>query len=309
MYTIFATPKPFQGHEAIIQKNAIASWLRLHRDCEVILFGDEPGAAAVAEQFGIRHVPEVLRSEFGTKRLDHIFARAQQIARHRLLCYANCDIVLPRAFGEALTRVASWSSEFLLIGKRWDTPLTEPIDFSSGDWEEKVRDIALRFGNQQLACAVDYFAFSRGLFADVPPFVVGRVYWDHWLVWKARSMKVPVVDASADILAIHQNHDFAYHPAGLKGLKTDVESKRNRSFAGGQLHLYTIEHATHELAEGRIRSKSGSWHVPVTSLVRTYSTQLWYWLLKSTFTARHTLGLHRGAMAQLQRRFRSLSRG
>lgn len=30
MLTIFATPKPFQGHVGIIQRNAIGSWVRLH---------------------------------------------------------------------------------------------------------------------------------------------------------------------------------------------------------------------------------------------------------------------------------------
>lgn len=40
--TIFAMPKPFGGHIATIQKNAIRSWARL-RPAQIILFGDEPG--------------------------------------------------------------------------------------------------------------------------------------------------------------------------------------------------------------------------------------------------------------------------
>lgn len=94
MLTIFATPKPFRGHEGVIQRNAIGSWVPLHPECEVLLFGDEPGAAEIAQELGVRHVPGVRRSEFGTKRLDHIFARAQEMARHDILCHANCDIIL-----------------------------------------------------------------------------------------------------------------------------------------------------------------------------------------------------------------------
>jgi hypothetical protein len=302
MLTIFATPKPFQGHDGIIQKNAIGSWVRLHPECEVLLFGEEPGAAEIAEELGVRHVPGVRRSEFGTKRLDHIFARAQEIARHDLLCYVNCDIIFLHSFCDAVTRVANWSPKFLMVGRRWETPLVHPLDFTAPAWELQLRDFAMRSGKPQLPYAVDYFAFSRGLFNDVPPFAVGRVYWDHWLVWKARSIQAPVVDASADVLAVHQVHDYAYHSGGLPGVQTDVESKRNRELAGGQMHLYTIDHATHRLVDGRIEDKPGRWHVPMSALIYIYSSQLWYWILKSTFRLRHALGLRRGALAQVQRR-------
>ena len=284
----------------------MASWVRLHPQCEVILFGEEAGAAEVAEQLGIRHVPDVRRSEFGTKHLDHIFARAQEIATHDLLCYVNCDIILLPSFHEAVARVARWSPKFLMVGRRWDTPVTEPVDFHASRWEARLSDFAMRSGKQQGADAVDYFAFPRGLYRDVPPFAVGRVYWDHWMVWQARSMKVPVVDASADVLAIHQDHDYAYHPRGLPGVKTDAESKRNRALAGGQMHLYTIDHATHRLVDGRIEDKPGRWLMPLTFWLRTYFSQLGYWFLKATFRARHALGLHRGALAQVQRRLRSI---
>jgi hypothetical protein len=119
-------------------------------------------------------------------------------------------------------------------------------------------------------------------------------------------MKVPVVDVSADVLAIHQNHDFAYHPGGLLGIKADAESKRNRALAGGQLHLYTIDHSTHRLIDGKIEDRPGRWHVPLTFFLRTYSSQLWYWFLKATFKARHALGLHSEPLSQLQRRVRSI---
>lgn len=308
MLTIFATPKPFQGHIGIIQRNAIGSWARLP-DCEVILFGKEPGTADVAKELGVRYVPGVRHTELGAKRLDYIFARAQEIASNDLLCYVNCDIILLRSFYEAVVRVASSSPEFLMIGQRWDTPLAHPLDFKADNWEALLRTFAMRSGKQQFPYAIDYFVFSRGLYDNVPPFAVGRVYWDHWLVWKARSAGVPVVDASVDVLAIHQDHDHAYHPDGLWGVKTDLESRRNRKLAGGQMHLYTIEHATYRLVGGRIEDKPGRWHVPATFFVRTYSIQLWYWFLKATFRARHALGLNRDRLANMERRVRAIIEG
>ncbi len=64
MLTLFSTPKPFRGHINIIQRNALESWRRLDPDAEIILFGDDEGAAEVCRELGLRHEPKVLRSEF-----------------------------------------------------------------------------------------------------------------------------------------------------------------------------------------------------------------------------------------------------
>jgi hypothetical protein len=184
--------------------------------------------------------------------------------------------------------------------------MEEPIEFNA-DWGMHLREEALRAGRLQFPGAVDYFVFTRGMYQDLPPFVIGRVYWDHWLVWKARSTSIPVVDASADVLAIHQNHDHLYCVGGLDGLRADVESQRNLVLAGGLRHLYTITHATHRFVRGHIENRPGRWCVPLTFFVGTYMNQFWYWTLKMTFQLRHLLGLRRGgALSQAFDRFRSM---
>src|ERR1700739_4962358 len=102
MLTLFSTGKPFRGHSGIIQRNALKSWTLLHPDVEVILFGDDNGAAQAASDLGLCHEAHVERNEHGSKRLDYMFARAQLIARHDLLCYINCDIILMQDFCRAL---------------------------------------------------------------------------------------------------------------------------------------------------------------------------------------------------------------
>lgn len=294
MLTIFATPKPFVGHDAIIQRNAIGSWVRLHPDCEVILLGDDAGTAEIAREFRVRHEPDIRRNEFGTPLLDAMFARAQEIARYDLLCYVNCDIVLLSCFCEAILNVARCSSRFLVVGRRWNVRLDQPLDFERLDWETRLRSLAISSGREQPSYAVDYFVFPRYLYVEVPPLAIGRFYWDHWLVWKARSMEVPVFDASGDVLAIHQDHGVTCGSGSARDVSGGPEAKRNRALAGGQLHLYTIEHATHQLVEGHVKDRPGRWHVPVTSLLRIYSSQLWYRLLNATFAARHAMGLSNG---------------
>ena len=131
MLTIFSTPKPFQGYIGIIQRNAIQSWKRLHPDVDVILFGDDDGAAEASAILGARHVPSVQRNEHGTKFLSSIFDQAQDLARHEVLCYINCDIVLLSDYIRALSNVTNRFSKFLMVGRRWDTDILQAIELMS----------------------------------------------------------------------------------------------------------------------------------------------------------------------------------
>ncbi len=202
----------------MIQRNALKSWTLLDPDVEVILFGDDAGAAEVGRELGLRHEPRVERNRLGSKRLDYMFARAQEMARHEVLCYCNCDILLKRDFCAALARVRRAHQRFLMVGRRWDTDVSEPIDFANAGWEKTAEALTRERGVQQPGWSIDYFAFPRGLYAEVPALVIGRVWWDHWLVWKARAEGAAVVDASEVVTVIHQNHDYGYHPAGAKGV-------------------------------------------------------------------------------------------
>ena len=305
MLTIFSTPKPFRGHIDIIQRNALKSWTLLHPDVEVILFGDEQGAAEVASEFGLRHEPFVERHESGMKYLDYMFNRAQAIARHDYLCYSNCDIILLGDFCEALKKTIAWQKRFLLVSQRWDTDVTTPVDFDRPDWRVNLHELAARTGVRQSRAFVDYFAFQRGVYHSIPPLVIGRWYWDWWLVWKALSSGVPVVDATPCVTAIHQNHDYGYHPQGLKGTAKDAVALRNFQLAGGRKNLCNLEDATYELKpDGHFRrpwlrrERAETW-----KFARDTSVRIWYSLLAFTYKARHGLGLSRQGMTELRTRF------
>jgi hypothetical protein len=52
MITIFSKAKAFTGHTGVIQRNALKSWTKVAPGAEVILFGDEEGAAETARELG-----------------------------------------------------------------------------------------------------------------------------------------------------------------------------------------------------------------------------------------------------------------
>jgi hypothetical protein len=293
MLTIFSTPKPFRGHINVIQRNAIKSWTLLHPGVEVILFGDEEGAAEVCKEFVIRHEPKVHRHKKGPKYLDYIFDRAQEIARYDVICYVNCDIILMFDFGRAVKRVSRRWSQFLMVGRRWDTNVTSPLDLTDCNWEKSLQHLARRQGRLRSATWIDYFVFSRGLYHHkVPPFVIGRTWWDPWMVWSAMSSRAAVVDASRVVMAIHQNHDYSHHPQGYKGVSQDDLARRNQQLFGAWTHWQTTDSANYVLtAQGLRRRYYRRWLVPVRLHLRYYASMFWFGILDFTRPVRKRLGI------------------
>jgi hypothetical protein len=305
MLTFFTTAKPFVGHIGVIQRNALKSWMRLDRDVEIILFGDDGGAAEVAQELGLRHEVVVERNEFGTIRVDYMFARAQELARHDVVCYSNCDMVFLPDFCGAIQCIKSAHPKFLATGRRWNMDIGGPIDFSDANWQGELKNKAVRANGQQSRWFIDYFAFSRGFFGnDIPPLAVGRIYWDNWLLWKACASGSPVVDISKTVVAVHQNHDYRHHPQGRQGIYGGEEAERNLQLAGGWDHLRTISDAGLALGNKGLRpNPKRHWHVlkravrPSARFLRYRVWHpLWFAALALTRPLRTVLGLRTEAV-------------
>ena len=128
----------------------------------------------------------------------------------------------------------------------------KPLDFGAADWESRVRALAMETGRQRPPQWIDYFVFSNGLYdKKVPEFVIGRPGWDNWLLWYPMSQGVPVVDASAAVVAVHQNHDYGYHPEGEKGVWEGEEAQENYRLHQGKFR--TLANATHLLSGGECK--------------------------------------------------------
>jgi hypothetical protein len=299
MLTVFSTAKPFQGQSAITQRNALRSWALIHPDVEVILFGDDEGAAETCRDLAIRHEPDILRNKNGTKYLNYIFDRASELSRHKILCYANCDIMLTSDFQRAMEVTTKTHSEFLMIGRRWDTKILENWDFGKTDWEQQLRSLALLKGQQNGPSWVDYFCFSRDLYYQkMPPFLIGRNGWDPWLIWFAHQRKVPLIDASSVVVAVHQHHDYVYLRQGVAALHANAEADYNWKLGTGKAwHYYTVDAASDRIHSGRLRPTRTAWFGPIKSRFSRGFFLLWFGLLNITRPIRQRLGLRGGAIA------------
>lgn len=241
MLTLFSVPKPFRGHINIIQRNAIQSWLKLSPKCEVILFGDDEGVVKTAEEFGILHIPEIEKNEFGTPLLNSAFNLTQKLAKNEILVYINADNILMSDFISAIKKIKK--PLFLMSGRRWDSDVKEEINFDNSEWEKEILKEVKKGGKLHPPSGMDYCIFTRSLHLNFPPFAVGRPGWDNWLIYHIRSLKIPVIDATEAITVVHQTHDYFHSIYGEKDRVGGPESKKSLKLAGGFSNMMTLRDA------------------------------------------------------------------
>jgi len=257
MLTIFTNPRAFNNQFGTIQRNAIKSWLLLRPKCEIILFGEDEGVAETAKEFGVRHIPEIEKNEFGTPLLDSVFNLAQKLANNHFMVYISADIILLSDFIRAVKTIKESSlSSFLMVGQRIDLDIEEELQFNDINWEAKLRKLAINKGKLHSPEGADYFVFPKGFYHNVPPFAIGRTVHDNWLIYKARALGAPVIDATRAITAIHQNHDYSHHSQGVRGVRSGPEKRRNLKLAGGRNHRLTIVDADWLLTENGLKKKA-----------------------------------------------------
>jgi hypothetical protein len=251
LLTIFTAPKPFTNpHVATIQRNALGAWTRL-ADVEVLVIGDEAGIPEASREFGVKNVPDVERDEKGIPLVRSVMEISHQHTSSPLLCFANADMILMSDAVEAARQVQAQVKDFLVVGQRWNLDLEQPFDFS-GDWEKRLRGEVARRGEFYSPWGIDYFIFPRHLYTDVPPFTIGRPAWDNWMVYHASTTFGMAIDASRDVLVVHQNHDYSHLPGNKPPYGSEV-AKSNLAKAGGRRRVFNILDTNHELFNGRIR--------------------------------------------------------
>ncbi len=258
LVTIFSTPKPFTNpHIAMIQNNAIGSWMHLGQEVDALLIGEEAGVAEAAKKQGIRLVREVARNKSGTPLVNSIFQAARENSTTPLLVYVNADILITPDFIKTTQQVVSQATKFLMIGRRWDLEIGQSLDFSH-NWVRQVNELVAKTAMLHPTGGSDYFLFPRDCFANIPDLAIGRAGWDNWMIYHARREGWQVVDATQSYKVIHQQHDYSHLPDGKPHYR-HPESDENVRLAGGRHAIYTLVDATHQLVDGCLVKTSLSW--------------------------------------------------
>jgi hypothetical protein len=289
--TILAIPKPFCGHIGVIQRNAITSWTRLRPRPEIYLFGDEQGVAEMAGELRIHHIGDLARSKFGTPMLDDLMLRGRDLARTPLLAYVNSDIILLQECLDAVVKIRERFSTFLAVAYRLNIELMEALNFEA-DGETKLRCEILPNGVPGDPTAIDLFVFTPDVYEKVPPFAIGRGWFDQWLIKEAHRQRIPLLDVTHVARAIHQNHEYAHIGGSLQGVLSTEEGQRNLGLYGGTPHAFSLLNATHELlSDGTMRR--------VRFRRERAAVRNWLWnnFIRPTAGLRAKIGMQRTARA------------
>lgn len=254
--TIFTSPKPFQGHSNIIQRNAIKSWSALGSCAETFLIGDDDGVAEAASEFGAGHISKVETSPKGAPFISSIFEKAQQNARSNIMVFVNADIILTQNILNVIEHIR-WD-RYLISGRRRNLDINEELDFNDAECRSALNERITKEGVLGPPTAMDCFIFPKGMFENIPEFAIGRAGWDCWMVYSAMAKGSPVVDATGLLTILHQNHDYSHHPQGLKGTRTGPEAEKNIELAGGRDYIFTLNNANY------IMDKNGPRRPPLT---------------------------------------------
>ncbi len=241
MLTIFSTAKPFTGLFETIQRNAMESWVRLAPDVQVIIFGDDDGSAAACRETGALHIPDITCNEFGTPLLSAMFQVAEDLATNDVMSFVNADIILTKDSLRAVAAVRRRFERYLVVARRRDIDVEELLTFGNG-WDDSLVSFARSSGELKSEIWIDWFAYPKGLYGELPPFAIGRTGHDNWLIWRAADRGAEVVDATAVATIVHQRHDFS-HAGGHRAVFEGVEARRQRELAGSWRHYHTISHA------------------------------------------------------------------
>jgi len=235
---IATTCKPFQGNDAIRQRNAILSWKRLDSNPRIVVFGKE------AEEFcalhGIENYP--VKRKFGLPLVSDIFGQAQEIADGDIVCYANSDIIMDSTLPNVALNVREMQDRFLIVGQRIDLDIDEKIDFD-GNWEQYLNQRLHESGRIHPPYGIDYFVWHGDVYPEIPDFLIGVVWFDNWLVWRAIYDGVPVFNASKVINVVHQEHGGTKQPRD--GKKADYNHNLARN--NGCYLVIGVHHAIYNL--------------------------------------------------------------
>lgn len=248
--TLFTTCKPFVGETAIFQENAIANWCEQYSN--IIVFGNDHGVAKIAKKYDLIHVPDIKVDEDGLPYLDSMFDAAQQMATTPFIAYINSDIILSSDFSCVVSTVIEKAdSDFLIVSRRKNIPIT----FSTLNNESRTLfdDTLQNYATWDRANAIDLFMFNKELYSNLPPFVLGRMTWDNWLLWKARDQGAQVIDVSLDACLYHPIH--GYSSSGVDRTKVVFGlSAQNNKLLAACFGLNIEQAATHYFERGKLFS-------------------------------------------------------
>eukprot|EP00958_Prasinococcus_capsulatus_P016493 scaffold1827_cov421-Prasinococcus_capsulatus_cf.AAC.7 len=175
-WTIVTTAKPFAGSDAVNQRRAIMSWLRLDPKPRVLLLGNQEELKPICQELQVLSAPVDTNAE-GMPLFNHmVYIAMNQDTDIAVL--VNADIIFTSSMVAGLYRVQSRYSHFLVTGARYDVPDGQNVEkenpLHSSWWEyrksaaeierldDRLQAYARQEGMLHTYGGSDFWAWSTG---------------------------------------------------------------------------------------------------------------------------------------------------
>lgn len=199
-----------------IQRNSVLSWLNLSPDIRVLIYGvEEEGVDDFVQELQAEYGDRVsgvlshnLRDEKGILLVNEVWNDAWSRAESEYFVWTTADVIYLQDFIKSIELCSEAFQEFMMVGRKTNIP-TEFKLFFSDSWQDGIRRVAQVDGKGH-AAGVEYFVckFDKNYLQDMPPFQIGRLRYDNWMMWKPIATGIPTVDSTDYNLVIHQHHSW-----------------------------------------------------------------------------------------------------
>jgi hypothetical protein len=209
MISIYTTFRSIENY-GFIQEQSFLSWLALDPRPEIIVLGDGKGIAELCKQKGFVHIPALKCARSGAPYINAFIALAEEKASydHMLLC--SSDIIIKQDTYKVLEAAKNHTKQFCVCARKQNV---------------KIKSANLIRRNWAIWQAGDYFLHTKGVFANIPPFIIGRCALDNWMYRNTINQGI-MIDASYAATVWHQMHGHTLDVTS-KIRHLEVEYNRN----------------------------------------------------------------------------------
>ena len=220
--------------------------------------GKEKGIEEIAKRFQAKPIPDIKTNKWGTPYLDGLIEKVVQVARFEILVLINADCILVGDLEQVVETIYKRFSQFLAIATRYDSKIQERLpvlDWKSFALKNKgiPHPLFRQAQGKKSVGGMDIWIFSKTLYPKIPPFLVGRLNWDSWLVSNVYERQIPIIDISEEIFLIHQLHLLRKYKK--EPMKTEI--KINQQLIIG-IHKRFVKDANFILKDGKFEKNKGA---------------------------------------------------
>jgi hypothetical protein len=220
MNVVFVTvPRSFKHPYLNSQINMLNAIRNFNPESKVVLYSDDEGVYEFAESnycIAPKRVDKIGKLPLVNSALKY----TADLFPDSCICFINSDILVMANLMPLISYVnnTKFKELFVLTAYRKEANISSFL--TDGDLDALRTDSSLKKGRHH---AMDIFILPASLIENLnmPAYRVGRIGWDSWIAGKTRKLGLALIDISAVVRIVHQDHPQNHDKTGWNTLWDD----------------------------------------------------------------------------------------